>query len=173
MRRLQSIIVCVIICTFVGVSVGLPPLAQLKVIGVRRVTESTHTRRKGNDISVKYLVRFRLEVSCDREIYLLIGGPKGAPPLGYALQRNATGAVWLDGSGGGERLKSPGVEKLSKEGETKTNWVLLPPLSAYEWEMVVASSGAPLDQSRSVFIREGLKRAPSELISAWYRIGED
>jgi hypothetical protein len=170
LRELYTIAVSATICALVGVASGQSPLAQLKVISVRKMTEAEYSTRASDKIGARYVVRFRLEVSGDQGVYVLAGGPKGTPPLGYAVERNSSSIVWLDAARGEDRSKSPGVEKLTKE--LGASWILLPAAAAYEWEIEAECSGAGIDESRSVFIRKDMKRPPTELISSWYTVGD-
>jgi len=169
--RVVQAVVCVlpwaILCGPVGGASGQSPLAQLKVIGVRKMTQTEHIKPVSENARVTYLVRFRLEVSGDQGVYLLTLGPTGAPPLGYALVRNAGKALWLDEVSGELQSKSPGVERLTNE--LGARWILLPASAAYEWEIEAECSREV--QSRSVFIEEDIKGPPTELISPWYGVG--
>jgi len=156
---------------FVGVALGQVPPAQLKVISVQKVNNAGYAQRVSHSIGTKYVVRFRLEVGGDQGVYVLLLGSNGTPPLGYALERNTRGVVWLDGDRGEDQSKSPGVERLTKR--LGARWILLPASAVYEWEIEADSPGIGTDESRSIFIRGDLKRPPIELLSSWFKVGDN
>ena len=155
------------LCSLAGVSAAQSQLATLKVISVRQVSRSEVANHVAEDMRPACIVRFRLEVSSNWGVYVLALGPMGAPPSGYALKRTAGSTQWLDGSSGVYQSKSPGVERLIKEG---TSWIWLPASAAYEWEIEVAPTRDSHEESRSVFIRKEMKQAPTEIISSWYAV---
>jgi len=172
---LQTLLAITMVATtmsgFVGPALGQAPLAQLKVISVRKVSNADHTKRASRTIGSKYVVRLRLEVGGDQGVYVLLLGSIGTPPLGYAVERNTRGVVWLDGDRGEDQSTSPGVERLKKR--LGARWILFPASATYEWEIEADSSGVGTDESRSIFIRADLKRPPTELLSSWFKVGDN
>lgn len=144
--------------------------ARLKVIRIRKASELKRGARVP-DANPNYMVRFRLEVSGDQGVYLLTLGPKGAPPLGYALERRGNAVTWLDGSNGEVRLQSPGPESLTRIGAAR--WIFLPASAAYEWEIQSPASRSGVEESRSVFVRGDMTSPPRELLSPWYTVGAE
>jgi len=152
-----------------GVAWAQSPLAQLKLISIRKMNDAeivTHSSEQG---SPKYAVRFRLQIGADAGVYLLTVGPKGSPPLGYCLSRSGGNVVWLDEQSGDDRDKSPGAEHLNREEGAR--WVLLPAMAALEWEIESQPSRAGREESRSIFIRKDTGSPPIELVAPWYMVG--
>ena len=158
-------------CSAVEPASGQAPLGRLKPVSIRKMTSDEYTKRLSQHIGTRYIIRLRLEVSGDKGLYVLASGPKGTPPLGYALERRRNNIVWLDGASGTDHLKCPGVDRLTKR--LGARWLWLPPAAAYEWEVEAEASRAGIDESRSVFVRQNMKRAPFELIASWYTVGDN
>ena len=166
-RAPVSILSFGIILAILSTASGQAPLARLAVISVGKVADAEDTKLLSD--GAQYVIRFRLEVPGDKGLYILSSGPKGAPPLGYALERRGSSIVWLSGASGEDQFKSPGIHRLTKEFGGR--WVLLPASAAYEWEVEAEASRAGIEQSRSVFVRKDMNRPPVELISPWYTVG--
>jgi len=169
-RVLNATMLAAAICGLAGVALGDSPLARLRVVGIRKEAKTEYPKRVSNDVKSRHIVRFRLEVSGDQGIYVLAAGPKGSPPLGYCLERNAGSVVWLEEPRGEEQLNSPGAEKLTRKSGAA--WIWLPASSAYEWEIEATPSPAGIDESRSLFTRKDMRHPPTELISPWYRVDD-
>jgi len=167
-RCMSFSLVFVAITSFLGgISVGQSPLAHLKVTSTRRATETEQPRRSAYTAE-KWIVRFRLEISADQGAYLLVLGPKGSTPLGYALERLSGNIVWQDTVTGRGRPESPGIARLANEPGAR--WIFLPPSAAYEWEIVTEYPETQADKSRSVFVRKDMTCAATEVVSPWYSL---
>ena len=167
-RLRPSLLIFVAIIPILGsISLSQSPAAHLMVTSVRQdAGERTTSNLRGT--SEKWIVRFRLETSADQGVYLLLLGPKGSAPLGYALERVAGHVVWRDGEIAPAVSKSPGIAKLANQ--PGAHWILLPSMAAYEWEVATESAGTQVDQSRSVFIKRDMKSAPVELAAPWFSV---
>ena len=152
-----------------GVSWAQSLPAQLKVINIRKMNDAGVARSSSEKSSLRYAVRFRLQIGADAGVYLLTVGPKGSPPLGYCLSRNGSSVVWFDERSGDNRAKSPGVEHLNSEDGAR--WVLLPAMAALEWEIESQPRRAGREESRSVFIRKDMGSPAIELVAPWYTVG--
>lgn len=152
---------------FTALMFGQSTLTHLNVSSVRKAAKSELPLTSSGP-GEKWIVRFRLELSAEQGAYLLVLGPKGAPPLGYGLERRSSGTVWRDLGTGRSFTKSPGSAKLVKEPGAR--WVFLPPSAAYEWEVVDGRDEASADASRTVLIRWDMASAPIELVSPWYSV---
>lgn len=166
-RRMQlSLVLFVLVPLLWGISSGQSLLGRFNVTGVRRATgEERQAMSAGR--GDRWIVRFRLELPTEQGAYLLVLGPKGAPPLGYVLERVSGNIVWRD-EGGRNLSKSPGLVKLLKEAGAR--WIFLPPSAAYEWEVAAESASTPRDFSRTVFVRKDMSSAPMELVCPWYSL---
>ena len=170
-NNIRALALVATLCGSVGLALGQSPPATLKVTGIRKMTEAEYTKRISEQIGTKYIVGFRLEVSGQQGIYVLSAGPIGAPPLGYAFTRIAGNIIWQEGDKGRGHSTSLGVDKLTKT--LGARWTWLPASSAYEWEVEAESSTAGVDESRSVFVRTGMKNSPTELFSTWYIVDDN
>jgi hypothetical protein len=155
--------------TTCGVSWAQSPLAQLKVINIRKMNDAEVITRSSEKSSPKYAVRFRLQIGADAGVYLLTVGPKGSPPLGYCLSRNGSNVVWFDDRSGDDSTKSPGVEHLNSEDGAR--WLLLPAMAALEWETESQPSRTGTEESRSIFVRKDMGSPAIELVAPWYTVG--
>ncbi len=147
---------------------GENPLGTLKVISVRKMTDTEYARRVTDNIGATHLVRFRFEAPSDRNVFLY--APYCGKPSGYVLERSAGKVRWLAANPGADSSKSPGFKQL--ESDAGSCWLLMTAGSAYEWEEE-AEPRAPTEEARSIFVRGGRDQEPVELISAWYTVSKD
>ena len=156
-----------LVSLFTALSVGQSPLAHLTVTNVRRATAA---KLKGNVVSArrKQIIRYRLELSAVQGAYLLVLGPKGAPPFGRVMERIADSVVRRNPVSGRSLPESPGLAQLDKEPGAR--WIFLPPSAAYEWEVAAEPASTPRDMSRSVFVRKDMTSAPMELVCPWHSL---
>jgi hypothetical protein len=152
----------------VSVALAQNAPAKLKVIDVRKRFEAESSKRASPDETPIYIVRFRLEVSGDHAVYVLADGPKGAAPVGYSLNRDATSSVWLEKGRDEKQVRRPEVEKLSKK--VGARWIMLPASTAYEWDTETEARTHRIDESRTVFIRTDMNNPATELASPWYTL---
>lgn len=147
----------------------------LKVLSVRKMSAAEH-ERVGADEIADYLVRFRFEAPEQHSVlvYLMDCGP----PSGYALRRQGTKVRWLaaDQGEGEDPSKSPGFQRFVTYFHSERNgcWLRMGSGSAYEWELAQASpkeSGE--EDAESIFVKPSKDAEPVELISQWYRVGQD
>ena len=138
---------------------------------IRKVVQGQPAKRRSSPPISTYTVRFRLEVSPDHEIYVLSPGGKGAPPVGFTLERSDRGVIRVDKDKEDGELKSADIEGLART--TSPSWILLPPMSALEWEIETESSRAGVEEATTVYIRESMNRPAAELPSGWYTLAEE
>lgn len=141
---------------------------RLRVLKVRRMTTEEYKRRVHDDITAIFALRLRYEAPLEHGVYIY--APNGAIPFGYSLERNGNMIRWVVGAGGGDDTRSPGVERL--EMQLGKCWLYLPARTALEWETEIDPTREGYQDSKSMFVRETLRAAPSEIISDWFSTSE-
>ncbi len=170
-KSLATVVLTIAACSYVDHASAQSLFAKLKVIMIRKVVQGQPAKRRSSPPISTYTVRFRLEVSPDHEIYVLSPGGKGAPPVGFTLERSDRGVIRVDKDKEDGELKSADIEGLART--TSPSWILLPPMSALEWEIETESSRAGVQEATTVYIRESMNRPAAELPSGWYTLAEE
>ncbi len=167
----DSVLVAAAAFMALGASQGLsqalePPRGiRFEVVSVNELTgDESHRRSPPDVIGWDHSVRLRLTTSDTPVLVLVPSEPTVLAPLGYSVLIEGDRLKWRSFSAaGGIAEVSPGIECLLRDGPTQ--WIVLAPFSALEWEKVTAVDGAVQNQAYTIFIKQRVQGDPVEISS--------
>lgn len=163
---LTSVIVLAVVWDAVAQPLSAPPPGiSLEIVSVRPLTAQECTSRSPSDvIGLDMSVRLRLSVSERGIWYLASRDPVAVSPRGYTVRVSDYGAVWrFAPPTGGDALVSPGAVALM--ATVPSAWIVLPPFSAVEWEVLDSSALTQERRAITVFIKQQTTGEPIEVLS--------